>query len=147
MAFLKRSFILLIVLSLSSCAEFQPSNTFMGSLLGAGVGAGIGYAACKDKSKVARRNCMIGGGLAGGIIGGVVGSYMDSSDQQRAYQGLRSTPSKKQYHWTNPRTGNRFTIKPLNKQSKKGSTCRDYLVWSRPKGAKKAHRQRGSTCY
>ncbi|MBU2704555.1 hypothetical protein KCM76_01085 [Zooshikella marina] len=138
--------VLMMILTTGCNDGYYQSNSFWGAVAGAGVGAGLGYAACKDKKSSKRNACMIGGGIIGGIIGGYIGSYMDSSDQDRAVKGLRSTPNKKNYNWTNSRTGNRFTIKPLNKSKQGNQVCRDYIIYGRKKGSSKLNKQRGHTC-
>ena len=105
-----------------------------------GVAGGFGgYLVSKDKDSSTQIASMIAGAVIGGIIGGVIGSYMDKSDQERVQKALHEVPTDKSRSWTNSKTGNRFTIKPISdiEKDEKGQKYRNATLFAREKGSDK----------
>ena len=105
-----------------------------------GVAGGLGgYLVSKDKDNSTQVASMIAGAVIGGLIGGVIGSYMDQSDQERVQKALHEVPTDKSRSWTNSKTGNRFTIKPISdiEKDEKGQEYRKATLFAREKGSQK----------
>jgi len=105
-----------------------------------GVAGGLGgYFVSKDKGSSTQIVSMIAGAVIGGFIGGVIGSYMDKSDQDRVQKALHEVPTDKSRSWTNSKTGNRFTIKPISdiEKDEKGQEYRRATLFAREKGSDK----------
>ncbi|QTA86540.1 hypothetical protein [Desulfonema magnum] len=133
---LKRITIIAVLfpLLISACTKKQ-----MGIFAGMATGVGAAYLATKDKDRDTRIKAMFGGAVAGALIGGAVGHYMDQSDQKELMIALQRTPINKVSNWTNPKTGHKFTIKPISVvyKDKKGRRYRKATLWGHKKGNKK----------
>ena len=79
------------------------TGAVLGGVLGAQVGKGRG-----------RTAAIIVGTLAGAYIGGAIGNSMDQNDRYRANQSLNNYPDHQSSSWTNPNTGNQYTVTPTS---------------------------------
>ena len=52
------------------------------------------------------------GGAIGGVLGYVVGDQMEKRDRTQLNQTLENTPSYETNTWTNPDTGNQYSVTP-----------------------------------
>ena len=105
-----------------------------------GVAGGFtGYLLAKDKDQSTQIAAVIAGAAAGGIIGGIIGTYMDKSDQKRVQKALKEVPTNKSRSWTNPKTGHRFTIKPISDiaTDSEGKKYRKATLYARKKDSDK----------
>ena len=124
----------LILFIFSACTHQQ-----QGAAIGGAAGGVSGYLLTKDKDRGTQIAATVAGVAVGGIIGGVIGSYMDEYDQQRVQKALQEVPTNKSRSWTNPKTGHRFTIKPISDITvdDSGKKYRKATLFSRKKGSDK----------
>lgn len=129
--------IVLLIFSLlfTGCADMKQTATAIGT----GVGGSIGYLLTKDSSVGAQIAGVAAGMVVGAVIGGVIGNYMEKSDQEKVQRELRAASTGQERHWTNPKTGHRFTIKPIDdiKMDGQGREYRTATVWGKKKGSDK----------
>ena len=121
---MKHFLIILLLLSLTACAQNQPVNTIGGGLLG-GIAGGI--AGNQIGSGTGRTAAIIGGTITGVALGSYIGSYMDRSDMQRANQALETTPTNQSVQWINPDNNNQYQITPTQTYQKNDTYCREYI--------------------
>lgn len=87
-----------------------------GGLVGSRFGGGNG-----------RVLATVGGAIAGAALGGIIGHNMDKTDRLQMQQSLNKNKTGQSSHWTNPDTGNSYTIKPTKTYyNQKGTPCREY---------------------
>jgi len=110
-----------------------------GAAIGGAAGGLTGFLLTKNSSSNAQIAAVLVGAVAGGIIGGVIGNYMDQSDQKRVQKALKEVPTNKSRSWTNPKTGHRFTIKPISgvKTDSSGKKYRKAILYGRKKNSSK----------
>jgi surface antigen len=127
--------IALICLFLATACTHRDQGAAIGGVAG-GLG---GYLVSKDKNSSTQIVSMIAGAVIGGMIGGAIGSYMDKSDQERVQKALHEVPTDKSRSWTNSKTGNRFTIKPISdiEKDENGKKYREAILFAREKGSDK----------
>ena len=116
-----------VSIALAGCQTSSPMatkeniGTVAGGALGAAVGSQIGGGS-------GRTAAMIGGALLGGYLGRTIGRNMDDSDRRQAGVAL-SDPNRQPSSWTNPETGYRYTVTPINDYtSATGQPCQDYIM-------------------
>ena len=105
-------------LMLGGCTK-QESGTAIGGVVGGALGNQFG----KGAGNVAMTAV---GAIAGAMIGGSIGQNMDDTDQLKAQQALESTRTNESSSWSNPDTGNRYTVTPTRTYDSGGRNCRDY---------------------
>ena len=106
---------IIVALLLPACTYQQ------GGAAAGGVAGGMaGFFLSDGSSDGTRAAATVAGAVVGGLIGGAIGNYMDKTDQKRVREALKTTPKNKSRNWTNPKTGNRFTIKPIGDIAKDG---------------------------
>jgi surface antigen len=88
-----------------------------GGILGNQIGGGSG-----------RTAAVIAGTLLGGYFGGNIGRQMDENDRYRAGQALEATPTYQSSSWTNPDSGNRYSITPTKTYYAGSGPCREYTT-------------------
>ena len=102
-------------------------NALIGTVIGAALGAIIGDGVSQGHGKAA---VIVGGAVLGGIIGNRIGRSMDEADQDHVMVVLESTRTGLPVEWSNPDTGNRYTMTPTRTyRNAWGEDCRDYTVW------------------
>jgi surface antigen len=76
-----------------------------------------------------RTAAIIAGTLVGAYIGGSIGKSMDDTDRLKAHQALESNRTNQPTSWTNPDTGNAYTVTPTNTYTaSSGDPCREYTT-------------------
>ena len=125
----------IIFLLLATACTYKEQGAAIGGVAG-GLG---GYLASKDKSDSTQIAAVIAGAVVGGLIGGAIGSYMDTSDQERVQKALHEVPTDKSRSWTNSKTGNRFTIKPISdiEKDENGQKYRKATLFAREEGSER----------
>lgn len=128
------SLLIIIQAAAAGCTRTQ-----QGAAIGGAAGGLTGYMLTKDKDQVTQIAAVVAGAAVGGLIGGAIGNYMDKADEERLQKELRQTPTGKERHWTNPRTGHRFTIKPISdiQTDSEGQRYREATLYGRKKGSDK----------
>jgi len=111
----------LILLPLTSCENKQQAGSLIGAAGGGLIGSTIGQGGGKTAA-------IIGGAILGGLLGNEIGQQMDANDRRQAQQALESTPTGQTSTWTNPDTGNNFSVTPTKtyKKPSSGQYCREY---------------------
>lgn len=131
----------IFVLWLLAFLAFFPACTYQqkGAAIGGAAGGVTGYLLSQDQKDSTQVAAVMAGTVIGGLIGGTIGTYMDKSDQKRVKKALRQVPKNKSRSWTNSKTGNRFTIKPISDIDKdsKGRSYRKATLFARKKGSDK----------
>lgn len=127
--------LLTLVLFLLPACTYQQQ----GAAAGGAAGGLTGFLLTKDQDDSTKIAATVAGVVAGGLIGGAIGSYMDTSDRERVQKALKETPKDKTRNWTNPKTGHRFTIKPISEvdTDSKGRKYRKATLYARKKGSNK----------
>lgn len=99
--------LLFVSLMLSACADPPPlSRGTQGAGVGAAGGALLGQAIGRNTEAT------LIGAAVGGLLGYIVGNEMDKQDQNRLNQVYESAPSGAATTWTNPDSGNTFSVTP-----------------------------------
>lgn len=99
----------------------QEAGTVVGGVLGGVIGSQVG-------SGRGRTTATIVGAIAGAAIGSAIGRSMDEADRVRTVQVLETTPTGRYSTWTNPDTGNRYTVAPTRTYESRTGPCREYTV-------------------
>lgn len=106
---------------LFACTE-NP-NRDVGIATGAVIGGVVGHQIGKGHG----RDWATGlGMIAGAIIGGNIGARMDEQDRMRSQRTLESYADNRPNSWTNPNTGNSYTVTPTNTYETASGPCREY---------------------
>lgn len=114
--------ILSLAIALSACTP--PDQQEMGSLTGGVVGGLLGSQFGGGSGKVV---AAVGGALVGAYLGGQIGKTMDRQDRLEAQLALESAPTGRSKTWTNPDTGNRYSVQPTRTyHNAQQQPCREY---------------------
>jgi surface antigen len=119
----------LIVATLSAsmllvgCAELN--NEGVGTIGGGVVGGLLGSQFGGGSGKVA---AAAGGALLGAFLGGKIGKYMDRQDRMEMQRALETAPTGRAVAWTNPDSGNRYTVVPTRTYYQQQQPCREYTT-------------------
>ena len=126
------SLLIIIPLAAAGCTRTQ-----QGAAIGGAAGGITGYMLTKDKDQGTQIVAVVAGAAMGGLIGGAIGNYMDKADEERLQKELKQAPTGEQRHWTNPKTGHRFTIKPISdvQTDSEGRRYREATLFGRQKGS------------
>jgi surface antigen len=125
-----KKLIIIVVTGLSflvtACAtpgrgENEQAGIIIGSILGGVLGSEVG----KGHGRTA---AIIAGTLIGSQIGGNVGRSMDDTDRLKAAHSLETVRTGVDSRWTNPDTGNQYTVRPTRTYSAASGPCREYTV-------------------
>ncbi len=116
---------LTVILSffISACTENPnrdagvATGAIVGGILGNQIGHGHGRAWATGI-----------GMLAGAYIGGNIGASMDRQDRLNSQRALESYPDNKASSWTNPNTGNSYTVTPTDTYETASGPCREYTT-------------------
>ncbi len=111
------------LLLMTGCTGVTKQDVGMatGGILGGAIGSQIG----KGHGRTA---AIIVGTLAGAYIGGAIGSSMDRQDRYYANQSLETYQDNQSNSWTNPNTGNQYTVTPTNTYNTSSGPCREYTT-------------------
>jgi len=124
----KIGLLILMVATISGCANLPASNQTQGTIAGGAIGALIGSTIGDGRGQVwATAIGAVGGALAGSHLG----KRLDSRDHQvmnkAAYTALENKKSNTKTTWSNPDSGNAGTIIPTSTtKMADGSFCREY---------------------
>ncbi len=108
---------------LAGCASV--TNEGVGTVTGGVVGGLIGSQFGGGAGKVA---AAAGGALLGAYLGGKIGQYMDRQDQMEMQRALETAPVGRSVAWTNPDTGNHYSVKPTRTYYTNQQPCREYVT-------------------
>ncbi len=97
----------------------------VGMVTGAVLGGALGSQIGKGHGRTA---AIIVGTLAGAYIGGAIGDSMDRQDRYMANQSLETYRDNQSNSWTNPNTGNQYTVTPTETYNTNSGPCRDYTT-------------------
>ena len=87
----------------------------LGGVIGSQVGDGTGNTAA-----------IIIGTMAGSMIGRQIGQSMDDVDRMKTAQALNSNRTGQSTTWTNPDTGEQYTVTPTHTYEQAGGPCREF---------------------
>lgn len=93
------------------------SGGVIGGLLGSQFGGGSG-----------KVMAAAGGALIGAFLGGKIGKSMDRQDQMEMQRALETAPTGRSIGWSNPDTGNRYTVQPTRTYYQERLPCREYTT-------------------
>lgn len=100
-------------------ATKQQTGAVIGGIAGGILGNQIGHGS-------GRTAAVIGGTLIGAMVGGAIGADMDANDRRRAQQALEYTPTHSPTSWSNPDSGNQYTVTPTRTYETARGPCREY---------------------
>ena len=89
----------------------------LGGVLGSQVGDGSGQTAA-----------IIIGTMAGSMIGRHIGQTMDDVDRMKTAETLNSNRTGQSTTWTNPDTGEQYTVTPTRTFEESGGPCREFAL-------------------
>ena len=69
-----------------------------------------------------------GGALLGAYLGGQIGKTMDKVDRMEMQRALETAPTGRAVVWSNPDSGNRYTVKPIRTYYRSSQPCREYIT-------------------
>ena len=87
----------------------------LGGVVGSQVGDGTGQTVA-----------IIVGTMAGSMIGRQIGQTMDDVDRMKTAQALNNNRSGQSTTWTNPDTGEQYTVTPTRTYEQSGGPCREF---------------------
>lgn len=116
-------FTLAFLLGLSAC--MPPSHEDVGTLSGGVIGGLIGSQFGGNSGKVM---AAAGGALVGAYLGGQIGKTMDKVDRMELQRALETAPTGRSIAWSNPDSGNRYTVQPTRTYYQSGEPCREYVT-------------------
>ncbi len=93
------------------------SGGVIGGLLGSQFGGGSGQVMAAA-----------GGALIGAYLGGQIGKTMDKVDRMEMQKALETAPTGRAVVWSNPDTGNRYTVRPVRTYYREQQPCREYVT-------------------
>lgn len=96
-----------------------------GAILGGVAGGAIGSAIGKGDGRTA---ATVAGAIIGMVIGSSVGRRMDEADRYCVGQTLEYGVARRPVVWSNPDTGERYTVTPLRTYRSDGRYCREYVT-------------------
>lgn len=106
----------------SGCAlNRKQTGTVLGGAAGAAAGSTIG-------SGSGRTAAIVLGGLLGAAAGRSVGQHMDEQDRVRTAQVMEKSRTGSPTSWTNPDTGDNYTVTPTRTYDVAGDPCRDFTM-------------------
>jgi surface antigen len=94
-----------------------------GELLGGVLGGVIGSQVGDGRGQTA---AIIIGTMAGSMIGRQIGQSMDDVDRMKTAQALNSNRTGQSSTWTNPDTGEQYTVTPTQTYEQAGGPCREF---------------------
>lgn len=124
---------------LVGCANMN--NEGVGTISGGVIGGLIGSQFGSGSGKVA---AAAGGALLGAFLGGQIGKSMDKVDRMEMQRALETAPTGRPVTWSNPDTGNRYTVQPTRTYYRERLPCREYTTKAWIDG--RTELVRGSAC-
>lgn len=101
------------------------NNETMGTLAGGAVGGLVGSQFGGGSGKVA---AAAGGALLGAYLGGNIGRTMDKVDRMEVQRALETAPTGRAVTWSNPDSGNQYTVRPTRTYYTNNQPCREYTT-------------------
>lgn len=117
--------VLVAFLSSSIIACTENPNRDAGIATGAIVGGILGHQVGKGHGRAWATGI---GMLAGAYIGGNIGASMDRQDRINSQRALETYADDRPSSWTNPNTGNSYTVTPTNTYETASGPCREYTT-------------------
>jgi surface antigen len=114
-----------LALVLTGCGPGGFTNQNVGAVTGGVVGGLLGNSIGGGSGKVV---ATIGGAIIGSMIGGGIGAQMDRADQARVRQCINNVPTGRVSSWTNPDTGNRYSVQPTRTYYQDSQPCREFTT-------------------
>ncbi|MBA2652873.1 MAG: glycine zipper 2TM domain-containing protein [Tatlockia sp.] len=108
---------------LTGCTSMN--NADVGTLSGGVVGGLLGSQFGSGSGRVA---AAAGGALIGAYLGGNIGKTMDRLDRIEMQKALETAPTGRSMGWSNPDSGNRYTIQPTRTYYTNQQPCREYIT-------------------
>lgn len=108
---------------LAGCTEIN--NEGVGTVTGGVVGGLLGSQFGGGSGKVM---AAAGGALLGAYLGGNIGRTMDRVDRMEMQKALETAPTGRAIGWSNPDTGNRYTVQPIRTYYTNEQPCREYIT-------------------
>ncbi|RUR09008.1 RT0821/Lpp0805 family surface protein [Legionella sp. km772] len=108
---------------LVGCAPMN--NEGVGTIGGGVIGGLIGSQFGSGSGKVM---AAAGGALLGAYLGGQIGKTMDKVDRMEMQRALETAPTGRAVVWSNPDSGNRYTVKPVRTYYRSSQPCREYIT-------------------
>ena len=113
------------ILAFTGCST-PPTKEEQGMVIGSIIGGVLGSTVGKGQGRTA---AIIAGTIAGAMIGGSVGRSMDETDRIKTAQTLETVRTGVSSTWTNPDSGNQYTVTPTRTyEPTAGAPCREYVV-------------------
>ncbi len=122
---MKLKILVALVASTFLFACTQNPNRDVGVATGAVIGGVLGNQIGKGSG---RRWATGLGMIAGAVIGGNIGARMDQQDRMYSQQALESSADNAPKSWTNPNSGNSYTVTPTNTYETASGPCREYTT-------------------
>lgn len=121
-------------------------SPLFGILFGAAIGAILSDTLGGDGGKAhASTGTPVRPAPAPRLVGEEIGGTMAAADQSHAAFILETARTGHAIEWTNPATGNRYTVTPTRTyRNALGEDCRDFTVWGWVEGFEENHT--GSAC-
>lgn len=114
----KSALILAILLGVTLVAQGCATREGTGRAAGAAAGTAVGAAVGDTEGAII-------GGLVGTLAGGAVGRQLDRRERQRIGRALENDPSGQASRWTDPDTGERYSVTPRAAYGEE--PCRDFI--------------------
>lgn len=108
---------------LAGCAPMN--NEGVGTIGGGVIGGLLGSQFGGGSGKVM---AAAGGALLGAYIGGQIGKTMDRQDRLEMQRALETAPTGRAVVWSNPDSGNRYTVTPVRTYYQAQQPCREYVT-------------------
>ncbi|TAL60128.1 MAG: glycine zipper 2TM domain-containing protein [Legionella sp.] len=108
---------------LVGCAPMN--NEGVGTISGGVVGGLLGSQFGGGSGKVLAAGA---GALIGAYLGGQIGKTMDRQDRLEMQRALETAPTGRAVVWSNPDTGNRYTVVPTRTYYRSQQACREYTT-------------------
>ncbi len=122
LAFMKNLLLLCIVATATvGCATREQTGQVIGGVAGAAAGSQVGGGSGQTIAT-------IGGALLGAFVGGQVGNRMDERDHQQTNLALENSRTGQSTEWSNPDSGNQYSIQPTRTFQAASGPCRDYTM-------------------
>ena len=132
---------LAVAAAFAAACETPPTKETTGAVAGAVVGGVVGSTI---GGGTGRTVAIVAGTFAGMLIGGHIGGKMDEADKLKAEKALEANQTGQRTSWTNPDSGNTYTVTPTKTYEASGAPCRDFTVDARVEG--KPDTVKGTAC-
>ena len=111
----------------------KTNNEDAGTLAGGVIGGLVGSRFGGGSGQVVATGA---GALLGAYLGGQIGKTMDTQDKMRMQRALETSKTGQVVKWTNPDSGNRYTVKPTKTYYDSSRPCRTFQTTAYINGKK-----------